>query len=693
MTKNKKVIALFIAILMLMSNFMGLAKNISIAVHENVTVTFSVENDGGAHLTDDGKTLNYRCEDDSSYDFQLVQEIIEGNNVTYEPLVLTLNNSSNGDTYTASNIPSNANIKIYSPRLNLGVVNLRYGGQPQAMVPETQVGEQWSDYYSSYLKDIDDVDNYQFRIEEVHDNGGGQPQDLSNVDFNLYFENTSWEVDNTTVTASIVGKDLTNNPVGVKGNTEITLTNFNPSTMEVRVTEHGVQNPFWTTLRVDQNGVTRIVDNNARNFPVGPYDFEVAPISQSGGSGNLTNIAETEFTVDFGEGAWEVRNKITEASEQGVVEHFRGDEVIELSNWDSKLMQAMIRVIDPSRPYDECDTIRLTVTNGQTRIMDVQRNGGFYFEDGFYLEFFVERYTGELPENNLPQPNDSANSVTISSSNANPKTYIYGRFSINGFPVIIDGPEPGEQVDLANYPASQTVNNFQYFYDANEDNGKVRITFSAIFENKYVGSVTVNDETFVIYDENRPPEENLIDYSNGTDWLLHYNCQEVSFDVLVDKADSYNIVADLAPMPGDEVAIGNFLWSDAPGEVGHDGYIGNATLEVLQVQYEIDLNYDGDYNDDGEQVTVDIDDEGHFTDPNNIIEYAPYGEVGSLVVPAYSICLMKITPDYGYQVLTFGANANSLFVGEHISEFIFEAHKGNFHLGAQVVQVDDAVSI
>ena len=45
MIRRKKTLAALIAVLMLMSNFMGLLGHIAIAVRDNVTIEFSVSTD------------------------------------------------------------------------------------------------------------------------------------------------------------------------------------------------------------------------------------------------------------------------------------------------------------------------------------------------------------------------------------------------------------------------------------------------------------------------------------------------------------------------------------------------------------------------------------------------------------------------------------------------------------------------
>lgn len=52
MIKNKKLIAMMIAFLMIFSNFTGIFSNISFAVKENVTVVISADSDSNLTLSD-----------------------------------------------------------------------------------------------------------------------------------------------------------------------------------------------------------------------------------------------------------------------------------------------------------------------------------------------------------------------------------------------------------------------------------------------------------------------------------------------------------------------------------------------------------------------------------------------------------------------------------------------------------------
>lgn len=65
---------------------------------------------------------------------------------------------------------------------------------------------------------------------------------------------------------------------------------------------------------------------------------------------------------------------------------------------------------------------------------------------------------------------------------------------------------------------------------------------------------------------------------------------------------------------------------------------------------------------------------------------------GSAVLPVGSVVTVKLIPDYGYQLTSFGINGNDFGTGDEQSVFIFEIKPGNAHLGAHFTSVTDKVT-
>ena len=389
--------------------------------------------------------------------------------------------------------------------------------------------------------------------------------------------------------------------------------------------------------------------------------------------------ANEVYSVDFGNATWEVKGKVVTATVEGKditngpVE-LKGDEVIKLQGYDERIMEPVL-----IRPDDFAERLRVT-ENGETWV--INRNGNDYQND-LPFRFVVQRRTGseeqeddyhELPAGKIDV------TINLSSDAEYANSFKKAIISINDYPI-------NEEVEIGgDLPAE---NHAKYNDDA-ELNGKVRFSFSTLFIEKYVGDIVINGETFNV-------TENLLDYSNRTEWLNHYSHQMTTFEILVDKSENnvYNIKVNTAELEGKYQWIGNFLWTDREEEkysrdehgniredengnpIINDEYIGNSLLEVIKVVYEID----------GVEHTV----EGNDLFHDRFVEYDPYREFASLTVPEGSTCTMKITPDYGYQVTSFGVNGGIVIAEEGLSEFTFPIHKGNFHLGAEVTQVDDKV--
>lgn len=397
---------------------------------------------------------------------------------------------------------------------------------------------------------------------------------------------------------------------------------------------------------------------------------------------NDIDWANEIYTVDFGQASWEIKGKTVTAFVEGKdlcsgpVE-LKGSEIIKLTGYDKKIMEPALYL--DTQDNDGFNERLLVNDNDETWVINRNRPD---FPNDIPLKFVMQRRTGldngEDDWKDLSNTNSTA-VVNLSSDEEYKDSYQDAIIEINGYPINTE-VEIGEKL-----PAT---NNAKYLYNAEENDGKVEFTFSTLFIQKYVGTIEINGKVYDVAND-------LLDYSNRTDWLNHYKHQMVTIQINVDKVDTYNIKLNVTENEGKDQWIGNFLWTDdekdeymrdRDGNIMYDEkenprlsdiYIGHSLLEVVKVVYEIDEK----------EVTVEGDD--LFKD--KYIEYNPYGQTASLVVPEGAKCTMKITPEYGYQVTSFGVNGNVIETGDAISEFTFPIHKGNFHLGAQVTEVDNKV--
>ena len=573
MKKTKIIIAMLIVLALLLSNVVVLLNNKSIAVQSNVTVIIDSDMEQHLELSDgvqnqqgklEGTVLTFTCEDNSTYSFRLMQ----GNT----PLVLTREtfgpdeHGGYNDVFMIEGLESNENIYIEGTNIDLGKVRLMYDGISQGMWDEDH-NNIWE---SQQLVNIDDVNHYQFKIEEIYQENPGQPgnpepgEPIEDTMYNVNFGTASWVVYDETITASVNGKVINN----------------------------------------------------------------------------------------------------------GIVE-IKGDEIITLSdNFDNRIMQVTVRVVEPEDDDPNHWFSTELEVNGDLETCIAALRAEFLPNDKT-IQFEVEKkqqHGPEMPQ--LPEGNTDT-VVTLTSDAEHAGSYANARVAINGYEAILEPPEDYHEGDPI--PESFDVP-VRYMYDAENDNNQVTISFSTLFIEKYVGTVTINGVPYTVSE--------YIDYTDRTDWLDHYGMQCVGFEIDgVAYADNYVIEVNIEPQEGKDQYIGNFLWTIDPDAVGTDEYIGHSRLELVKVVYWMNIGPDE------EEVVVTAEN----VDQDPYIEYFPDGMVGSLVVPEGAECTMRIIPDYGYQVTSFGVNGGVIIAGDDIAEFTFPIHKGNFHLCAEVSKVEDAV--
>ena len=514
-------------------------------------------------------------------------------------------------------------------------------------------------------------------IVEAKNSNQGNPQNPGdpNALYTVYFGDCSWTIGEgegqQEVTATIAGVELSNGIAQINENQEIALTGFNPETMQVRVaSEEG----FSTILSVDENGKTKLANHDPQvNVP---RDIAFNVEAKANNNDENPPVNNDKHTIDFGSATWTVKGQEVTATITGKDIANKGpiliddNEKIVLTGFDPQKMEVVVE--------DK------TVENGMGVKLDVNDNNGVYETrlanirgnmvlppSDVALTFMVQQRTSDGPDTNRPEGNTTA-SVTISSTDAHRGSYVDAMISINEYPVEF----PIED----NLPASVSVENVKYLYNGETDNNQVTFGFAAIFLNKYVGTITINNVAYTVAD--------YIDYNDRNSWLDHYSGQTIGFNIEVPKADNYNVVVDLEEMEGYNIYIGNFLWTSDESQKDTDEYIGHSELEVVRVEYELEDK------ETGEWVKTVVEGEDLFN--HKYIEYDPWGRgetpTASLVVPEGSKCTMRISPEYGYQVTAFGINGQDIITGDAISEFTFPIHKGNFHIGAKVTPVDDVVN-
>ena len=191
----------------------------------------------------------------------------------------------------------------------------------------------------------------------VYSNGSvsSEPASYHNVSFGT----GSWKIGDVTVTADKTGTQK------ISTIEIITLTNFDPDTMEVRVVD---EDGFGLILKVT-NGKTSISANDHDGGI--PYDLtfmvcekEAVPGGNEGDDENNNNGDNPnqagKYIVWFGEGSWKIGD-VTVTADKTNVQYLTETDIITLTNFDPDTMEVRVEAENGFRTT-------LFVTNGKTSI-------------------------------------------------------------------------------------------------------------------------------------------------------------------------------------------------------------------------------------------------------------------------------------------------------------------------------------
>ncbi len=143
------------------------------------------------------------------------------------------------------------------------------------------------------------------------------------------------------------------------------------------------------------------------------------------------------------------------------------------------------------------------------------------------------------------------------------------------------------------------------------------------------------------------------------------------------SSDGYTVVTNkkgLDETDKDYMVVGNFLWTYTDQNQGDD-YIDHGRMELVSMTY-------GNKTYSPEELKK----------PGTAYDWSQDENGGSAVLPVGSVVTVKLVPDYGYQLTSFGINGGNFGTGDEQSTFTFEIKPGNAHLGAHFTKVEDKVS-
>ena len=230
--------------------------------------------------------------------------------------------------------------------------------------------------------------------------------------------------------------------------------------------------------------------------------------------------------------------------------------------------------------------------------------------------------------------------------------------------IIINGTE----VAVGELP----TNPVSYNYNVSENPANVTFNFGILFVDRLT-SIVINDTEY--YNNDNVTKAELLNRFGG---------QRFNYEISVPKADTYTVTTTSTPTERELMPVGNFLWTYDPAKKNSDDSVYGGKLEFVSLKYN-NVTYNSldelaaankPYLDWAEQI---------------ITEEDPLGYGGGAVLPEGAELTVKLIPNKGYQLVSFGPNGGTFEAGEEIGVYTFTIGKGNFHLSAKFRQVDDVV--
>ncbi len=237
------------------------------------------------------------------------------------------------------------------------------------------------------------------------------------------------------------------------------------------------------------------------------------------------------------------------------------------------------------------------------------------------------------------------------------------------------------------------------FYNPNEDESKIDVTFSFNWSYRPEEIIRINDIEYEV--------KKYVDFDNEISWLdafaFEYRNQDIQVTIPNVPANiddegvaNLSIVLDLRPIEEQECYIGNFLWSSNPNpnNPDDDQYIGHSDLALISATYPTREGLDGTTFKEETLVA-----DSRLNKEEKTAKYITYGVTdgdGEMVLPIGTKVTMRVAPEFGYQVTAFKINGQPIEQGEYVpgtdvAVYTFTIESANFHLGADVVKVDNEV--
>ena len=357
---------------------------------------------------------------------------------------------------------------------------------------------------------------------------------------------------------------------------------------------------------------------------------------EGGGEGTET------YQVDFQSGSWTVGEVTVTADKSGTIAALAKDAVITLTNFNADTMAVKLAASDGFNTT-------LTVTDGKTSLSARSGEGGLPATLVFSV---VAKSDAPAPG---PEPNPPHGGYTGTRFTSSLTISGEADFCINDSTIIGTHDE-------------SVPTQLDYTYD---EKGNVDFYISCHINRRYT-SFKVNGEEYVSQlptPDTEGGREALLDACKG---------QLNEFKITVPYSDTYTIessIKDLDESDKDYMVVGNFLWTYLEEYSQTDDYLDHGRMELLGVQFN-GTNYSQE----------------QLNNPGSGLDWSQNDNGGSAVLPSGAVVTVRLVPDYGYQLTSFGINGGNFGTGDAQSTFTFEIKPGNAHLGAHFTAVADKVA-
>lgn len=253
-----------------------------------------------------------------------------------------------------------------------------------------------------------------------------------------------------------------------------------------------------------------------------------------------------------------------------------------------------------------------------------------------------------------PQPQPGNTSATID--------YTYSG------PVGVDFRLNGQFIDMESQQFDDN-HHVNFVTDYNTEQGDTTVNFTAEVLWIYVmDGLTINGVSPELPDT----AEELMAAYNG------YQRVEVNFVVPI--SDTYTITSHTHDADGEEIFMGNFLWNNDENAAGFDDddVIGHGTLEFVKATYQ----------------GVTYNSVAELNAASNVFSFEedPQTGVGSATFPVGTELTVRLLPEAGYQLTSFGINGGAFEPQENVGEYTFTIRPGNGHFAANFEAIEDAVT-